>query len=306
VESQAKVLIPAIKEAGIHTVRLFIPALQVEITNIEEDGRITGKITHKTDEEYPKPVLYNGPVNIKNTRLEIINTFTAFDGKFEGRLGKAGSDIFAEIDFGGVVVRSKSKKADVSAFTLGHKSNKTPDQIGWPSSYALNDPLSRLLTIRSFNFVVSEDGFFETRIPGYTTRNSYNEKKGFNVNNGVYEQIGDVKLTGHIEQMRKVDEYIQKGGSGLGTKVGTMTYASSGSFSDKEELYPGSSQTQTNKDYKFTVSAKYDLYVIIDGSKMSAPVAIQARLVEGTERFTGLPAGMSKGVKESITFEINK
>jgi hypothetical protein len=306
VESQAKVLIPAIKEAGIHTVRLFIPALQVEIINIEEDGRITGKITHKTDEEYPKPVLYNGPVNIKNTRLEIINTFTAFDGKFEGRLGKAGSDIFAEIDFGGVVVRSKSKKADVSAFTLGHKSNKTPDQIGWPSSYALNDPLSRLLTIRSFNFVVSEDGFFETRIPGYTTRNSYNEKKGFNVNNGVFENIGDVKLSGHIEQMRKVDEYIQKGGSGLGTKVGTMTYASSGSFSDKEELYPGSSQTQTNKDYKFTVSAKYDLYVIIDGSKMSAPVAIQARLVEGTERFTGLPAGMSKGVKESITFEINK
>ncbi|MGC9355384.1 MAG: hypothetical protein ACP5D9_16165, partial [Mariniphaga sp.] len=108
------------------------------------------------------------------------------------------------------------------------------------------------------------------------------------------------------EQMRKVDEYLQKGGSGSGVKVGTMTYSSSGSFSDKEELYPGSSQSQTNKDYNFTVSAKYDLYVIIDGSKMSAPVAIQARLVEGSERFTGLPAGMSKGVKESITFEINK
>lgn len=306
VESQARVLIPAIKEAGIHAMKLFIPALQVEITEIEENGRITGKIIHKTDEEYPEKILYNGPVNIKNTRLDIINTFMAHSGKFEGRLGKAGSDIFAEIEFGGVAVRSKHKKADVSAFTMGYKSNKTPEQIGWPSSDRLNDPLTRLLTVRSFNFVVSEEGFFETQIPGYTVRKKYNENKDFNINNGVYEHIGNVKLTGHIEQMRKVDEYLQKGGSGLGVKVGIMNYSSNGSFSDKEELYSGSSQTQTNKDYKFTVSAKYDLYVIIDGSKMSAPVAIQARLVEGSERYSGLPSGMAKGVKESITFEINK
>lgn len=306
VESQAKVLIPAIKEAGIHAMKLFIPALKVEITEIEENGRITGKITHKTDEEYPKPILYNGPVLIKNTRLENINTLSAHNGKFEGMLGKANSDIFAEIEFGGVTVRSKHKKADISAFLLGHKSSKTPEELNWPSSDRLNDPLTRLLNIRDFNFVVSAEGFFEIQIPGYTSNKSYDERKSFNINNGIQERIGDVKLTGHIEQMRKIDEYIQKGGMSTGFKVGTMTYSSSGSYSDKELTYAGSDRSQTNSDYSFTVSAKYDLFVIRDTRKMDAPVSIEARLVEGSDRYSGLPEKMAKGVIERVIFEMNK
>ncbi len=306
VESQAKVLFPAIKEAGINVMKLFIPDLTVEILEIEEDGRITGRVTHKTDEEYPDQILYNGPVYIKNTRQDIITQCTAFKGKFEGKLGKAGSDIFAEVEFGGVAVRSKYEKADISSFSLGHKSSTTPDKITMPSSDRLNDPLSRLLTIRDVNFTVSDEGDFQVQIPGYVVKKPWNERKGFSINNGVQETIGHVNLTGHIEEMRKIDEYKQKGGSSSGVKVGSMRYTSNGSFSDKEELYPGSEQSQTNRSYSFSVSAQYDLYVIIDASKMEAPVAIQARLIEGSERYSGLPRGMSKGVKEQITFEMNK
>lgn len=306
VESQAKVLIPAIKEAGIQTIKLFIPALKVEITEIEENGRIKGKILHQTDEEYPKSILYNGPVHIKNTRLDILITLMAHNGKFEGMLGKADSDIFAEIEFGGVIVRSKHKKADISAFTLGHKSTKNPDELAWPSSYGVNDPLTRLLGIRSFNFVVSDEGNFEVQIPGFTLNKAYDERKGFSINNGVQERIGNVILKGQIDQMRKIDEYIQKGGSSSGFKVGTMNYISSGSFSDKELLYAGSENSQTNSEYSFNVSAEYDLFIIRDTRKMDAPVSIEARLVEGSGRYTGVPDKIAKGVLKKIIFEMKK
>lgn len=306
VESQAEILIPAIREAGVHVMRLFIPALKIEIKNIEENGTITGKITHTPDKEYTEQIKYNGPVCIKDTRLETLNTIMAHDGIFTGKIGKANSDIFAEIEFGGVAVRSKSKKADISAFVLGHKSSKSPEEMGFPSSDRFNDPFRNLLLIRDMNFVVAEDGTFETQIPGYVLKKSYNERKGFSINNGIQYQIGNVSLKGHIEEMRKVDEFIKKGGSGSGIKVGTMSYSSYGSYSDKEELYPGSSQTQTNRDYKFSVSAQYDLYVKLDGQKMAAPAVIVAQLVEGSERYTGLPSNLAKGVIETVIFEINR
>lgn len=111
VKSQASVLIPAIKEAGLHAIKLYIPDLSVKITALSEDGNITGEIIHKTDEEYKKAIKYNGPVVIKTATLDELGKFEAKNGRFSGKITPVDNAyVNAEIEFGGIFVKSEQQK----------------------------------------------------------------------------------------------------------------------------------------------------------------------------------------------------
>ncbi len=111
VKSQATALIPAIKEAGLHAIRLFIPELSVKIISLSEDGSITGEIIHKTDKEYTKAIRYNGPVVIKTATLDELGKLEARDGRFSGKISPADNAwVHAEIEFGGVTAKSEQQK----------------------------------------------------------------------------------------------------------------------------------------------------------------------------------------------------
>ncbi len=113
--SMAGVLIPTIKEAGVNVMRLYVPELKVTITELDEDGNISGTIKHIPDKEYKTEIKYNGPVIIKNSGTKELVTLNAKSGKFSGKINSNDSKIFAEIEFGGINVRSerKSRKAKV-------------------------------------------------------------------------------------------------------------------------------------------------------------------------------------------------
>jgi len=107
VSSQAKVLIPAIVEAGAQVIKLFIPKLKINILEVEEDGTITGEIIHKTDQEYTETIYYNGPVSIKLFGISELVKFNAERGQFSGKLEVTEKAfVKAEVEFGGVTVQS--------------------------------------------------------------------------------------------------------------------------------------------------------------------------------------------------------
>lgn len=112
VRSQASVLIPNIIESGMNVVKLFIPALTVEITSANE-GVVQGKVKHSTDEEYTSAINYKGKVKvtIKGSDYKVKKEVEcdANNGIFEAKdLQFAAGDLaFAEITFGGIVVDSK-------------------------------------------------------------------------------------------------------------------------------------------------------------------------------------------------------
>ncbi|MDY0101401.1 MAG: hypothetical protein RBS07_00585 [Lentimicrobium sp.] len=115
VKSQASALVPAIKEAGLNAIRLYIPDLNVKITSLSEDGSITGEIIHKTDPEYTKAIKYNGPVVIKTATLDQLGKFEAKNGRFSGKITPVENVyLHAEIEFGGVFVKSEQKKMNPS------------------------------------------------------------------------------------------------------------------------------------------------------------------------------------------------
>ncbi|MFA5297846.1 MAG: hypothetical protein WC389_06515 [Lutibacter sp.] len=107
VTSQAKVLIPAIVEAGVNAMKLFIPKLRIIISEVKDDGTITGKIIHIRDKEYPEEIKYNGPITIKELKVIPLKTFDAENGKFSGKI-EVNEKTFAsaEIEFGGIAVQS--------------------------------------------------------------------------------------------------------------------------------------------------------------------------------------------------------
>lgn len=118
VKSQARVLIPSITEAGVNVIKLFIPELEVKITSLDEEGNITGQINHKTDAEYKDPISYSGPVSILTASYTELAKMTATDGKFSGKVdGGEGQTLFAEIECGGIRVKSESR-------TMGKKAVK--------------------------------------------------------------------------------------------------------------------------------------------------------------------------------------
>lgn len=112
VKSQASVLIPTIIEAGTNVMKWFIPELKVVITSINEQGDIKGEITHYTDNEYKSTIKYNGPVIIKSITLDEVALLEARNGKFSGRIEETDSDVFAEIEFGGIKIRSENKETN--------------------------------------------------------------------------------------------------------------------------------------------------------------------------------------------------
>jgi hypothetical protein len=111
VQSQAKVLVPNLVEAGANVIKLFIPQLNVEINSLEK-GVIKGRISHTTDNEYLQEILYTGKVTleIKNSSNKLIDEkeADAMNGVFEKNLKLAkGEKVCAKIEFGGVEVRSE-------------------------------------------------------------------------------------------------------------------------------------------------------------------------------------------------------
>jgi hypothetical protein len=111
VKSQAKILIPTITEAGANVMKLFIPELKVTINSIDENGNISGQISHITDSEYKEKINYNGPVSIKTVTLTELANLKASNGKFSGKISDGdNANLFAEIEFGGVTVKSETFK----------------------------------------------------------------------------------------------------------------------------------------------------------------------------------------------------
>jgi hypothetical protein len=123
VKSQAKVLIPSIMEAGLQTMKLFIPALKVEITEAKTGKSLKGKITHTKDDEYTNQLVYNGPVTLKrigsNFKEKEKIELQAKDGLFEktNLVAESGDEFIAEIEFGGVYVKSEQVKPDDQVFS---------------------------------------------------------------------------------------------------------------------------------------------------------------------------------------------
>lgn len=111
VKSQARILFPNIVEAGANVIKLFIPKLSVEIISLDK-GILKGEIKHKTDEEYPAEIKYNGEVSLlikdKNNREADKIKVKAKDGKFEEKgikLSK-GEKIIAQVECGGILIES--------------------------------------------------------------------------------------------------------------------------------------------------------------------------------------------------------
>lgn len=123
--SQAQALLPQIVEAGANVMRLFIPELKVEITEYDQDNKLLkGKVTHKTNREYTRQAKYNGKVSIYNVknRKKIIDVVCE-DGSFEAEVKPIKFynvnwdeyGIFAELELGGIYVRSKDFKDEILA-----------------------------------------------------------------------------------------------------------------------------------------------------------------------------------------------
>jgi len=107
VYSQAKVLVPTIKLAGAHVINLFIPKLKIIISEVKEDGAISGEIIHTTDQEYKEKIYYNGPVQIRKKGASKFLSFNAENGKFFGKIDVIEKTMVnAEIEFGGISVYS--------------------------------------------------------------------------------------------------------------------------------------------------------------------------------------------------------
>lgn len=110
VESQASVLVPAIRETGMHALKLFIPSLSVRITSLSDDGTITGEVIHNTDKEYKQEIKYNGPVLIKTNTLDELGNLTSKNGRFSGKIRmEENAVINAGIEFGGITVKSDQR-----------------------------------------------------------------------------------------------------------------------------------------------------------------------------------------------------
>ncbi|MEI6059752.1 MAG: hypothetical protein WCR72_03535 [Bacteroidota bacterium] len=115
VESQAKLLLPTVVEAGRKVMELFIPKLKVEIKSAE-NGQIKGQITHKTDQEYTSEIKYSGKVTLfikdKNHRKKREAEVNVINGQFSapGINFENGDFVCVRIDFGGIGVESPEFK----------------------------------------------------------------------------------------------------------------------------------------------------------------------------------------------------
>jgi hypothetical protein len=134
VYSQAKVLIPTIKLAGANVVKLFIPELLVKITSLDSKGNVSGIIIHTPNEEYPKTISYSGPVEIKDSNGKVLAIIIAENGRFSGVIKKLKTQVYAEIEFGGVSVFSEKVSPSLKDLPMKmfgfqiYKNNKSSEE----------------------------------------------------------------------------------------------------------------------------------------------------------------------------------
>lgn len=109
VRSQASVLFPNIVEAGVNTIKLFIPQIVVSIDNVASNT-ISGTIQTVTDEEYSKVAKYSGVVTIKNLSNSKKVNIDCKDGAFQEKIDdlelKEDDMVQATISFGGMQIFS--------------------------------------------------------------------------------------------------------------------------------------------------------------------------------------------------------
>lgn len=124
VKSQARVIFPNVVEAGKHLVRMFIPALEVEVTEAKADsgGIVRGKVKYSfssPEDEYYSPIdinnIYNGDVAVYVNGNKLTKAATATKNNFEIKINnevtlKKDDVIKAEIEFGGIKIKSADKK----------------------------------------------------------------------------------------------------------------------------------------------------------------------------------------------------
>ncbi len=121
VESQAAALMPQIAEAGANAIRLFLPDLKIEITELTESS-IKGKVIHTKDAEYINEIKYNGEIELVNSKSSgKVGVIDCEDGEFNVSMNIKKLDIdwdsvglIARILFGGVTVNSPVSSTEVS------------------------------------------------------------------------------------------------------------------------------------------------------------------------------------------------
>jgi hypothetical protein len=123
VKSIAEAVYPNIAEAGANVIKLFVPALKIELTEAKTDsgGVVRGYVTPlSTDVEYSNLFdlfdVYNGTVSLYINNVETTVKANAkknyFEFKLDGKIANLKKDdgAVAMIEFGGIVVKSDSKK----------------------------------------------------------------------------------------------------------------------------------------------------------------------------------------------------
>lgn len=111
VKSQARELIPDIISAGVNVMRLFIPHLRIELTDVDVlSDTMQIKVIHETDLEYPNKIYYRGKMNFK-LNGKVHDSTLVFDdqmaGTFKGVLPfvtKDGDKLEAFIDLSSIVI----------------------------------------------------------------------------------------------------------------------------------------------------------------------------------------------------------
>jgi hypothetical protein len=111
VRSQATELIPDIISAGVNVMRLFIPYLRIELTEVDDlSDTIQIKVIHETDSEYPDKIYYHGKINFKLNGKIHDSTIVMDDGMygiFKGVLPftiKNGDKLEAFIDLSSIII----------------------------------------------------------------------------------------------------------------------------------------------------------------------------------------------------------
>ncbi|RJP62394.1 MAG: hypothetical protein C4539_18175 [Ignavibacteriales bacterium] len=113
VNSQADELVTNILCAGANVFRLFIPKLEVKITEYKADGTVKGTVTHTTTPEYSTEIYYSGKIHIYNAKTEQkITTLDCNTGDFTGSLSSVsvGDEIYADLEIADIHICSYNFK----------------------------------------------------------------------------------------------------------------------------------------------------------------------------------------------------
>jgi len=183
VKSIASAVFPNIAEAGANVIRLFIPALKMEITEAKLDsgGVIRGKVTYalpSAEDEYLSffdlSNVYNGPVvlyiNNTNTQIKVDAKKNFFEFKNIPNLKKNDLAV-TKLDFGGIILKSDGKKVgenSPAAPTLSSPGNgaanvSLPVTLIWNASSDADNYTLQVSSSSSFSsYVYNQSGLLST------------------------------------------------------------------------------------------------------------------------------------------------